>query len=164
MLNYREQLNELNFHDSNITHFSLEEGDLFDRKLTLFIDYYNWEGNPEGSENWETKTLKLTIDHCVHLQINAPNLMEDTFQIMDHEFDVLKNAFIAKALEEQDKSFFVNLKAKPLTNFLSLKLHTNNFADSLFNEDTGFIWFAGFNVSHEWLGSRQTRPKHVEEE
>ena len=161
MLNYREQLNELDFHDSNIESMYIEDADYFDRRLTVLIDYYNWEGNKEESDIWKTKVLKITINHCVHLQLNAPNLMEDTFEIVDHEFDVKFNEFIEKAIEEKGKSYFVHLKSKELSNFLSLKFYTRNYADSLFDEHAGFIWIAGFNVTHEWIDAKETVKKHI---
>ncbi len=161
MINYKQEIEDLYFHDSSIESIQFEEGDLFDRKLTVLIDYYNWEGNSEDAENWTAKTLKLVICHCVHLQINAPNLMEDTFEIMSEEYDLEYDAFIKKALDEQSKSYFNYLRSKPLENFLSLKFTTRNFANSLFNEPAGFIWIAGFNVSHEWIDEKTTGKKHI---
>jgi hypothetical protein len=161
MLNYKELLDDLDFHDSHIESILIEDADYFDRKLVVLIDYYNWEGNTEESEQWETKTLKIIINHCVHLQINAPNLMEDTFEIVDQEFDIKYNEFVDKAFDEKSKSYFVHLKSKELLNFLSLKFHTRNYSDSLFGEHAGFIWIAGFNVTHEWIDTKQTSKKHI---
>lgn len=161
MLNYREQIDNLVFHDSHIDSILIEDSDNFNRRVTLIIDYYNWEGNSEKSEHWETKTLKIIINHCVHLQINAPNLMEDIFEIVDHEFDIKYNEFIDKAFHEKNKSYFVHLKSKELLNFLSLKFYTRNYADSLFDEHAGFIWLAGFNVTHEWMDTKQSSKKHI---
>lgn len=161
MINYRGEIDNLNFHDSRIVSILFEEGDMFDRKLVMIIEYYNWEGNTEDSGLWVTKTLKLTINHCVHLQINVPNLMEDTFEILSEEYDLEYDSFINKALKEKEKSYFSYLKYKELDSFLSLKFNTNNCADSLFNEPAGFIWIAGFNVNHEWLGQVIEDKKHI---
>lgn len=161
MKNYKEYLDELDFHDSNIESILIEDGELFDRKVTIKIDYYNWEGNNEDTETWITKTLQLTINHCVHFQLNAPNLVEDTFEIASEEYDLMYDSFIKKAQEEKDKSFFIYLKSKQLDNFLSIKFNMNNYADSLFNEPAGFIWIAGFNVKHEWLNQTSGNKKHI---
>ena len=69
MHNYKDQLIKLNFHDSSINSITIEPGDMFDRKVTIMIDYYNWEGNNKDSEQWIFKTLQLTINHCVHCQM-----------------------------------------------------------------------------------------------
>ena len=161
MHNYKDQLINLNFHDSSINSITIEPGDLFDRKVTIMIDYYNWEGNNKDSEKWIFKTLQLTINHCVHCQINAPNLMEDTFEIMSEEFDLMHDEFIEKAQQEMEKSYFVNLRSKQLDNFLSIKFNTDNYAKSLFGENAGFIWLAGFNVEHTWLGESIGSPIHI---
>lgn len=161
MKNYKEELENLDFHDSNITSILIEDGDMFDRKITMNIDYYNWEGNTEDSDTWITKTLQLTIYHGVHFQINAPNLIEDTFEIISEEYDLMYDSFIKKALEEKDISYFKNLKSKQLDNFLSIKFNTRNYATSLFNEPSGFIWVAGFNVKHEWLNHTMEGKKHI---
>lgn len=161
MTNYKQYIEDLYFHDSHIESITIEDGDYFDRKLTLMIDYYNWEGNSEESDKWVSKTLKLVINHCVHLQLNAPNLVEDTFEIKDHEYDLKYDDFVNKALMEKNSSYFHHLKAKQLSNFLSLKFITNNFADSLFEEPVGFVWIAGFNVSHEWIESQEVPKKHI---
>lgn len=161
MNNYREHLDKLNFHDSRIESITIEDSDLFDRKLIVKIDYYNWEGNTDESDSWITKTLQITINHCVHLQFNFPNLIEDAFEIVSEEFDLKYDSFINKAIAEKDKSYFVNLKSKQLDNFLSLKLNINNYGDSLFNESVGFIWIAGFNVNHEWLEQSVVDKKHI---
>lgn len=161
MINYKEFIDNLNFHDSNIESVKIEDGDYFDRKLSVTIDYYNWEGNSENSDVWTTKTLRLIINQCVHFQLNAPNLIEDSFEIMDHEFDLKYDEFIEKAIKEKSESYFINLRAKSLNNFLSLKFYTNNYADSLFNETAGFIWIAGFNVTHEWIEQKEVAKKHI---
>lgn len=161
MNNYRKHLDDLNFHDSNIESIIFENGDSSDRKLTITIDYYNWENNTEDSNTWTTRTLKLIINHCVHLQINTPNLVEDTFEIMSEEYDLLYDTFVNKAMEEKSKSFYHYLKSKQLDNFLSLKFNVNNYSDSLFNETAGFIWIAGFNVQHEWLDKSIGAKKHI---
>lgn len=57
MKNYREKLDNLNFHDSSIESILIEDGDLFDRRITIKIHYYNWEGNTKSSETWIQKTL-----------------------------------------------------------------------------------------------------------
>jgi hypothetical protein len=159
--NYKELIEDLYFHDSYIESIKMEGGDMFDRKLTLIIDYYNWEGNSEESENWTTKTLHLTINHCVHFQVNAPNLMEDTFEIMSTEYDLMYDEFVKKALAERSQSYFNNLRSKALNNFLSIKFNTNNYADSLFNDSAGSIWIAGFNVTHEWKDEIIKCKKHI---
>lgn len=161
MENYRKYLDNLDFHDSNIDTILIEDGDLFDRKISIKIDYYNWEGNNEDSESWITRTLQITINHCVHFQINAPNLIEHPFEIMSEEYDLMYDSFIKKAIEEKDKSYFIYLKSKQLDNFLSVKFNTNNYADSLFDESSGFIWLAGFNVTHEWLDQTIGSKKHI---
>lgn len=161
MINYKKHIENLDFHDSNIESIKIEDGDYFDRKLTITIDYYNWEGNSEDSENWTTKTLRLIINHCVHLQLNAPNLMEDTFEIMSQEYDLKYDEFVKKAEEEKSESFFNYLRSKQLDNFLSLKFNTNNYADSLFNDSAGFIWIAGFNITHEWVDQKVANKKHI---
>lgn len=161
MFNYKENIEDLYFHDSNIISLKLEDGDFFQRKLTVLINYYNWEGNKEEKETWTTKTLVLNINHCVHLQVNAPNLMEDTFEIMSHEFDEKYQYFLEKAQKEQSESYFINLRKKKLKNFLSLKFKTNNYGDSHTGETAGFIWLAGFNVSHEWLEDKIVGKKHI---
>ena len=75
MYNYKEKIENLYFHDSNIQQIQILSSENFDRKLILDIEYYNWENNSESSDNWTTRILQLKIDHCVHFQINAPNLM-----------------------------------------------------------------------------------------
>lgn len=161
MKNYKKHLETLNFHDSDIQSISIEENDMFDRKLIVKIDYYNWEGNMEESDSWITKTLQITINHCVHLQFNAPNLMEDAFEILSEEFDLMYDDFVNKALKEKASSYFVNLNSKQLNNFLSLKFNLRNYGDSLFDETNGFIWIAGFNVHHEWLDESIVNKKHI---
>jgi hypothetical protein len=161
MNNYREKLDNLYFHDSSIESILIEDGDLFDRRITIIIKYYNWEGNTENSETWIQKTLQLTINHGVHLQVNAPNLMEHPFEIMSEEYDIMYDSFIKKALEEKNNSYYIHLRSKQLDNFLSVKFNTNNYADSLFNESAGFIWIAGFNVEHEWLDQTIESKKHI---
>ncbi len=161
MINYKKHIENLNFHDSNIESIKIEDCDYFDRKLTLRINYYNWEGNSEDSDTWTTKTLLLIINHCVNLQMNAPNLMEDTFEIMSEEYDLKYNEFVKRAEEEKKRSYFNHLKSKELKNFLSIKFNTNNFGDSIFNESAGFIWIAGFNVQHEWIEEKVANKKHI---
>lgn len=161
MKNYKEYIDELDFHDSNIESILIEDGELFDRKVTIKIDYYNWEGNNEDAETWITKTLQITFNHCVHFQLNAPNLVEDTFEIISEEYDLMYDSFIIKAQAEKEKSFFIYLKSKQLDNFLSIKFNMNNYANSLFNEPVGFIWIAGFNVKHEWLNQTSGHKKHI---
>ncbi|NOQ71929.1 MAG: hypothetical protein GQ574_08005 [Crocinitomix sp.] len=159
IINYKTYIENLDFHDSNIESIKIE--DYFDRKLTITIDYYNWEGNSEDGEDWTTKTLLLTINHCVNLQMNAPNLMEDTFGIISQEYDLKYDEFLKKAEEEKSQSYFKNLKSKKRENSLSLKFNTKNYANSLFDEPAGFIWIAGFNVKHEWIDQEVVNKKHI---
>ena len=93
--------------------------------------------------------------------MNAPNLMEDTFEIMSEEYDLKYNEFVKRAEEEKKRSYFNHLKSKELKNFLSIKFNTNNFGDSIFNESAGFIWIAGFNVQHEWIEEKVANKKHI---
>ncbi len=163
--NYKHHLENLNFHDSLIDSISFKSGDLFDRTTTLVIDYYNWEGNSEEGDEWVTKKLVLELAHTVHLEINAPNLAEDCFEIGSCEYDELFNEFVKKTEAEKTDSYYIYLQKKSFDNFLSIKFNIQNYSESLFGKPSGFIWIAGFNVAHKWLhetqiqGKKHIRPK-----
>lgn len=150
MNNYKNNLENLNFHDSSIISIKLSDDDNNNRKISLLIHYYNWEENSKKND-WKYKILRLNFKNMVHFQYNAPNLVKHSFEILDVEYNPEFNEFLVKAEKDKKALNIHAIKSLKLDNFLSIKYLTTNFDNSLFNDLAGYIWIAGFNVQHEWV-------------
>ena len=150
MKNYKTILEELNFHDSNIESFKIfnENGN---RKAIIKINYYNWEGNQNESENWKWRKLMISFEHLVHFVFNAPDLDDNAFEIMETEFDIGIEKLIE--LEKKKKDKFSQYKSHLLDqheNYLSIKFMTSNWGDSFIGENSGYILIIGCGIRLEW--------------
>jgi hypothetical protein len=161
MKNYADRLRQLDFHDSTIQSIALRNEDFLDRHLSLVIDYYNWENNSEHSDHWTWRVLEIEVRHLVHIEFNVPNLVEDAFGILEVEFGELFDELVRDSIAQRDQSYFKYLREKELTDFLSMKFLINNFGESAVSSGAGYIWIAGFNARHTWIGEWTGRPTHI---
>ncbi|SLK12948.1 hypothetical protein SAMN06272722_10821 [Paenibacillus sp. RU5A] len=149
--NYKEKLENLYFHDSEITSIELISNEQFNRKCMVMIDYYNWEGNKENSGLWVWKKLKLTIDFIAHFEWNAPDFINQSFTIYDAEFDLSLDELEEK--EKSKKKKYPGYKS-PLFNdgvdYLSIKFMLNNFEEGI-KSDEGYLYLIGSDITTEWM-------------
>ena len=86
MDNFNDIIRQYNFHDSIIDKIIFDPCSIgLMRKLTLGIDYYNWEGNNIISEKWHWKKMTFEIEHCFLLRYEFPNIIEGGNEIYDIE-------------------------------------------------------------------------------
>jgi hypothetical protein len=150
MFDFNTELEKLNFHDSNIRSFSLENADRFYRKAIIDIDYYNWENNEEGVDNWKWKRLLLKVDHCFHIRFITPDLIEHGFEIMDIECLKNHDKIIAEYNLKKPKIYINILKEREFNNSIAVRFLTNCYGNNLFGSEHGFLEIAGFDASIEW--------------
>ena len=146
-----DQLASLNFHDSMIREISLTFPHGHDRKCTFDIDYYNWEGNTEGTE-WRWKRLKIYFGYLASFEFSAPDMIncvhEIDIAVFGEDLDMLR-----KRKEKVNQAFpkaqiqLFDSGSEPV----SIKFLTQNGDETENGYEEGFIKAIGSRVYLEWI-------------
>ena len=143
----KDQLEQLNFHDSEIERITLESP----RKCSITINYYNWEGNDGGQKPWKWKKLKITFDFLAIIEWNAPDLINSPATILDTRFDDKIDELID--IEQEKKKKYKSYRS-PLfgqgEDCVSITFILSSFDDWL-NEDGGYLRLIGSRANIQWL-------------
>ena len=165
MENFNLVIGKYNFHDSVINRIVFdpcEEGSLL-RRLSLEIDYYNWEGNNENNSEWHWKKMFFEIEHCFLLRYEFPNIIENGNEISDVELCDSDIEIIKEYYNKNKSNIYSNLlKDKKFENCFSIKIFTHScYGDQIFGETTGFLQLAGFNGKIELFDSDICGAVHI---
>lgn len=152
MKNFNENLDELNFHDSDIKSVCLTE----DGILRVKIHYYNWEGNKFESQKWISKKLLLEVEHCIHLRYSSPGLSNEDLEIQKHESLEKHSELIEQLDNYQAKRQF------KFNNTIAVRFLTHSYGEPVFDESIGFLEIAGFNAKLIWSEAEEEgKPFHI---
>ena len=164
MDNFNAVIGQYNFHDSTINNIIFNPcayGLL--RKLTLEIDYYNWEGNDKNSTEWIWKKMLFEVEHCFLLRYEFPNIIENGsdishIELCDSDIKIIENNYN----ENKKNIYFDILKTKIFENCLSIKIFTHScYGDPIFGETIGFLQLAGFNGKISLMDSETRGMIHI---
>lgn len=149
--NFKENMKDLNFHDSIIEEVKLFTDENSNRKCEVIISYYNWEGNREKNSFWKCKKLRLTLEYIAVIEWNAPDLINSWCDILSVEYD-----------DKIDELYNIELKIKEkypkylsplfdeIENFLSITFSLSNFSDDT-DYIQGYLRLIGSNVRIKWI-------------
>ncbi len=145
-----DQLASLDFHDSMIREITLAFPHGHDRKCTFNIDYYNWEGNTEGSE-WRWRRLRIHFDYLASFEFSAPDMINCVQEIdsivLGEDLDLLRNR------KEKINQRFPQAKIGLFdsgTEAVSIKFLTQNGEETESGYEEGYIKAIGSRVVLEW--------------
>jgi hypothetical protein len=148
--NLKDNLMNLNFHDSEIRKVEVVTCNGNERKCILLIDYYNWENNEKPNSNWQWRKLQITFDFLSHIEWYVPDLVNRHSDILDVEFDCkIEELYLCERKLKEKYPKYVSPIFDLAKGYLSIKFNLSNFDDVTGKQ--AYLLLIGSSVKLEWL-------------